>query len=143
MAKPTRSILPVPSPFWTDAGSSAAVIAFSLSVRELCVLEFSSVESFGIGAGPPKQSHRPQVLPARRVGQSAGWSGALCRAGRRCDQQQLSRLSLADMVLNQPSMPKAAWETEIAKMRNVYKAPVAESDVPSIVDYLVRIKGAK
>ncbi len=48
-----------------------------------------------------------------------------------------------DMVLNQPSMPKAAWEAEVAKMRNVYKAPVAEKDVPAIVDYLVRVKGAK
>jgi cytochrome c5 len=46
-----------------------------------------------------------------------------------------------DMVLNQPKMAKAAWEAEIAKMRNVYKAPVAESDVPAILDYLVRIKG--
>jgi cytochrome c5 len=48
-----------------------------------------------------------------------------------------------DMVLNEPSMPKAAWEAEVAKMRNVYKAPVAASDVPAIVDYLVRIKGVK
>jgi cytochrome c553 len=48
-----------------------------------------------------------------------------------------------DMVLNQPNMPKAAWEAEIAKMRNVFKAPVAESDVPAILDYLVRVKGTK
>ena len=47
------------------------------------------------------------------------------------------------MVLNQPAMPKAAWEAEVAKMRNVYKAPVNESDVPAIVDYLVKIKGSK
>jgi hypothetical protein len=47
------------------------------------------------------------------------------------------------MVLNQPTLPKAAWEAEVAKMRNVYKAPVSESDVPAILDYLVRIKGTK
>jgi hypothetical protein len=47
------------------------------------------------------------------------------------------------MVLNQPAMAKPAWEAEVAKMRNVYKAPVNESDVPAIVDYLVRIKGPK
>ena len=47
------------------------------------------------------------------------------------------------MVLNQPTLPKAAWEAEVAKMRNVYKAPVSESDVPAIVDYLVRIKAPK
>jgi cytochrome c5 len=47
------------------------------------------------------------------------------------------------MVLNQPAMPQAAWQAEVAKMRNVYKAPVNEADVPAIVDYLVRVKGAK
>lgn len=47
------------------------------------------------------------------------------------------------MVMNQPTMPKAAWEAEVNKMRNVYKAPVAASDVAAIVDYLTRIKGPK
>ena len=45
-----------------------------------------------------------------------------------------------EMVLNQPAMPKAAWEAEVAKMRNVYKAPVAEADVAAIVDYLTGLK---
>ena len=31
----------------------------------------------------------------------------------------------AGMVLNQPAMPKAAWESEVNKMINAYKAPVA------------------
>jgi mono/diheme cytochrome c family protein len=47
------------------------------------------------------------------------------------------------MILTQPAMPKAAWETEVAKMRNVYKAPVSEKDVPDIVTYLTAIKGTK
>ena len=47
------------------------------------------------------------------------------------------------MVMNQPAMPKAAWEAEVNKMRNVYKAPVTESDVAAITDYLVSIKGPK
>ena len=46
-----------------------------------------------------------------------------------------------EMVLNQPPLPKAGWEAEVAKMRNVYKAPVDLKDVPAIVDYLVTIKG--
>ena len=48
-----------------------------------------------------------------------------------------------EMVLNQPAMPKAAWEAEVAKMRNVYKAPVAEGDVGAIVDYLTGLKETK
>ena len=48
----------------------------------------------------------------------------------------------ADMVLNQPSLPQSAWQAEVNKMIHVYKAPVAEEDVPAIVDYLARTKGA-
>lgn len=47
----------------------------------------------------------------------------------------------AGMILNQPALPKPAWEAEVNKMRNFYKAPVAEQDVPAIVDYLAAIKG--
>ena len=49
----------------------------------------------------------------------------------------------AGMVLNQPALPAAAWQAEVAKMINTYKAPVAPEDVAAIVDYLVRTKGAK
>ena len=47
------------------------------------------------------------------------------------------------MILSQPAMSKAAWEAEVAKMRNVYKAPVSENDVPDIVGYLTAVKGSK
>jgi len=47
----------------------------------------------------------------------------------------------ADMVLNQPALSKSAWESEVRKMINAYKAPIDESDVPAIVDYLVKMKG--
>ena len=49
----------------------------------------------------------------------------------------------AGMILAQPTMPKAAWEAEVNKMRNVFKAPVDARDVPAIVDYLMAIKGPK
>lgn len=47
------------------------------------------------------------------------------------------------MVMNQPVMPKAAWEAEVNKMRNVFKAPVDAKDVPAITEYLASIKGPK
>ena len=47
----------------------------------------------------------------------------------------------ADMVLNQPALPKATWEAEVHKMINAYKAPIDESDVAAIVDYLAKTKG--
>jgi mono/diheme cytochrome c family protein len=49
----------------------------------------------------------------------------------------------ADMVLNQPALPKATWEAEVHKMINIYRAPVDEADVPAIVDYLASTKGAR
>jgi mono/diheme cytochrome c family protein len=49
----------------------------------------------------------------------------------------------ADMVLNQPALPKQAWAAEVNKMINNYKAPIAPEDVGAIVDYLTALKGAK
>ena len=41
------------------------------------------------------------------------------------------------MILTQPRLSRAAWEGEVTKMAKVYRAPVAEADMPAIVDYLV------
>jgi hypothetical protein len=49
----------------------------------------------------------------------------------------------AGMVLNQPALSKQAWATEVNKMINNYKAPIAAEDVGAIVDYLTVLKGAK
>jgi cytochrome c5 len=49
----------------------------------------------------------------------------------------------AGMVLNQPELSKQAWATEVNKMINAYKAPVAPEDVGAIVDYLTRLKSAE
>jgi hypothetical protein len=49
----------------------------------------------------------------------------------------------ADMVLNQPALPKASWEAEVRKMITVYKAPIDDTDVAPIVAYLVRAKAEK
>jgi hypothetical protein len=49
----------------------------------------------------------------------------------------------AGMVLNQPALTAAAWRAESEKMIHVYKAPIDEKDVPAIVDYLARTKGAQ
>jgi cytochrome c5 len=43
------------------------------------------------------------------------------------------------MILTQPRMPRAAWQSEVEKMRNTYKAPVDVKDVPAIIDYLASL----
>jgi hypothetical protein len=47
------------------------------------------------------------------------------------------------MVLTQHNLPKATWAAVVDKMIHAYKAPVAEKDVPAIVDYLTETKGLK
>src|SRR5579863_5150315 len=42
----------------------------------------------------------------------------------------------ADMVLDQPLLPRATWTAEVTKMRNAYKAPINDADAALIVDYL-------
>ena len=48
----------------------------------------------------------------------------------------------ASMVLNQPAMSKDAWKSEVNKMIDNYKAPVAREDAATIIEYLAAIKGA-
>jgi hypothetical protein len=46
-----------------------------------------------------------------------------------------------EMVMNQPALPKAVWESEIDKMRTVYNAKIDSEDVDTIVAYLTGING--
>ena len=45
----------------------------------------------------------------------------------------------AGMVLDQASLSRAAWQAEVDKMRDAFKAPFAAEDVPAIVDYLANL----
>ncbi|MBV8198728.1 MAG: cytochrome c [Candidatus Eremiobacteraeota bacterium] len=47
----------------------------------------------------------------------------------------------ADYVYNQTPMTRAQWTAEVNKMRNVYKATIADDDVAKIVDYLMSQNG--
>jgi mono/diheme cytochrome c family protein len=40
-------------------------------------------------------------------------------------------------VSTQPALTKAQWTAEVVKMKSVYGAPIADDQVPVIVDYLV------
>lgn len=46
----------------------------------------------------------------------------------------------AGMVLYQPHLGKAEWTTIVEKMRHAYKAPVPDTDVTAIVQYLDAMK---
>ncbi len=46
----------------------------------------------------------------------------------------------AGMVLYQPHLGNAEWTTIVEKMRHAYKAPVPDTDVTAIVQYLDAMK---
>lgn len=45
------------------------------------------------------------------------------------------------MQYQPPNAPRAYWDNMAKRMKNVFKAPVAEEDIPEIVDYLVKTYG--
>jgi len=47
----------------------------------------------------------------------------------------------ASMALTQPRLSAEQWTAIIKKMRETYKAPVVETDVPAIVAYLTAMSG--
>ena len=44
-------------------------------------------------------------------------------------------------VLMQPPFPRKTWQAEVEKMKKVYGAPLADEQIPPIVDYLVSVRG--
>jgi sulfite dehydrogenase (cytochrome) subunit B len=42
-----------------------------------------------------------------------------------------------------PNAPRGYWDTMVKRMKAVFKAPVADEDMPAIVDYLVKTYGAE
>jgi sulfite dehydrogenase (cytochrome) subunit B len=45
------------------------------------------------------------------------------------------------MVYQPPTAPRGYWETMVKRMKVVFKAPVADEDMPEIIDYLVKTYG--
>jgi mono/diheme cytochrome c family protein len=77
------------------------------------------------------------ALPARaevtelRPGPGADTTAANCAA---CH-------SLDYIKMNAPFLDQAGWTAEVAKMVNVFRAPIEPSLMPEIVDYLTRHYG--
>ncbi len=50
----------------------------------------------------------------------------------------------ADYVRTQPpNLPRAAWAAEVTKMKKVFGAPIADSEVDLLADYLVNAYGSE
>jgi hypothetical protein len=42
-----------------------------------------------------------------------------------------------------PTAPRTYWEAMVKRMKLVFKAPIADDDMPEIIDYLARTYGAE
>jgi hypothetical protein len=51
--------------------------------------------------------------------------------------------SLDYIVMNSPFLTRTAWEAEVRKMMKAMGAPIPESDVAPIVEYLTQHYGAR
>lgn len=49
----------------------------------------------------------------------------------------------ASMILSQPKLSADQWKATVTKMREAYKAPVRDADVPLILTYLTALSEAK
>lgn len=49
----------------------------------------------------------------------------------------------ADYVSTQPTLPRATWKAIVIKMQKVHGAPIPDSEVDPIVEYLVKTYGAE
>jgi mono/diheme cytochrome c family protein len=96
-----------------------------------------------ISALPLAQAKTRFVLKSEDVKLPQSDRGLPEGPGREAVQSNCFTCHSAGMILTQPSLPKAAWQAEVAKMRNVYKAAIDDKDVPAIVDYLTAVKGPK
>lgn len=48
----------------------------------------------------------------------------------------------ADYVLTQPpNLPRATWAAEVTKMKKTFGAPIADSEIDALADYLVKTYG--
>jgi mono/diheme cytochrome c family protein len=45
------------------------------------------------------------------------------------------------MLYQPPNAPRAYWDAMVKRMKQVFKAPIDDADMPVIVDYLVKTYG--
>jgi cytochrome c5 len=99
------------------------------------LLAFAIVAALGVGAFAATKSAPPKGTATIALPGDAGMafkpgpgSGAVQGACLSCHSSAY--------VSTQPLLTRAQWTAEVAKMKNVYGAPIADDQVPIIVDYL-------
>ncbi len=88
-------------------------------------------------ATPALAAPRSYELPPETAALADGPNAELARTN-------CSACHSAEYIATQPrGLPnaRAFWQAEVTKMRGAYGAPLADADIPGIVDYLVATYG--
>jgi hypothetical protein len=94
----------------------------------------------GTSQPPPAPERRPfaGALASRTIALPADDVRFPEPAGALLNRNCLSCHS-ASMILYQPRLTEAQWQATVTKMRDAYKAPIAEADMAGIVRELVAL----
>jgi len=101
-----------------------------MTIKTLAVLfaaSLASASSFALTINLPDETaaYKPSALPGYQLVQQ---HCLLCHA--------------AQYVQTQPSSsPRAYWLATVKKMKKPFGAPIADEDIPVIVDYLTKVYG--
>ncbi|WP_293983295.1 cytochrome c [Sphingobium sp.] len=113
-------------------------------MRRSVPLFLSAIALAGCGERAPQSSERTVtrlqsdsiVLPDDTGGFGGSAAGKLLEA--RC-----TACHSASMILRQPPLSREQWTATVIKMREAYKAPVAEGETEAVVDALMTVAPAK
>jgi hypothetical protein len=96
-------------------------------------------------ASAPVSTGAPQTFVLKSVSVDLPTSTIAFPGGTKAEAINANCLAChsAGMVLTQHSLSQATWAGVVDKMIHAYKAPIAEKDVASILEYLQETKGAK
>jgi hypothetical protein len=98
-------------------------------LRRLVLIAVAALSS---PAALPLSIQLPDASTALKPGVGADQATAYCSI---CH-------SLDYITTQPPGMPRAFWASEVTKMKNVFGAPIPDSAVTPLVDYLVNAYGA-
>ena len=100
--------------------------------NQLCALVIASAFA-GSALGVTKVIQLPPDAEQLRASPLPGYAKA---------QAHCVACHSAEYMLYQPATaPRGYWENMVKRMKAVFKAPIADEDMPVIVDYLVKTYG--
>ena len=118
-----------------------AIVSIALLVAAIVAVPFlfdvaplpAPARQNAVGAGGVTLVSTTVALPDDTAGFPSGPGAALLDAN-------CTGCHSASMVLGQPPLKPEQWQATVKKMREVYKAPIAERDVPALLRHLSAIR---